>query len=36
MSGPDESKREPNGGVFIGLKDEMLERAEAYLEERKG
>ncbi|MFT4885154.1 MAG: hypothetical protein ACI8U4_002674 [Natronomonas sp.] len=25
-----------DGGVFIGLKDEMLERAEAYLEERKG
>jgi hypothetical protein len=24
-----------DGGVFIGLKDEMLERAEAYLEERK-
>lgn len=23
------------GGVFIGLKDEMLDRAEEYLEERK-
>ncbi|MEF8806672.1 hypothetical protein [Natronomonas sp.] len=25
-----------DGGVFIGLKDEMLERAEVYLEERTG